>query len=157
MSARKSHCMKSRMDRAMRGLLRQHKACIVDASLPEIQVVMHYKNGRQIISQQVSDALTNVAHRWTVNVIALCVAQGGERYLKRTEFVTASMYMADHLGDEIENQYRELADICNPAHLIGNAWIAIPDSVALGGDQVEMILESVRAWTETDYQHREVA
>lgn len=145
-SKRKSNNMKARMDRTKRGLLRQHRACIVDASGPEIQVMLHYNSGRQIISRPVSEALTTVAHHWTVNVVALCIGHDGERYLKRTEFETAGIYLASHLGDEVERQYLELADSCNPSHLIGNAWIAIPDHVALDQRQVEHVLETVGAW-----------
>lgn len=153
MKRRKPNNMKARMDRTMRGLLRQHRACIVDASGPEIQVMLHYNSGRQILSKQVADALCDIAHHWTVNIGALCVDQVGERYIKRVEFETAGIYLAKHLGGEIEAQYRELVFSCNQNHLVGTAWIAIPDRVALDDGQVERIYESVGAWEQSVSPH----
>lgn len=147
---RRKHNMQARLSRAVGGLLRQHRACIVDASLPEIQGVIHYKNCRQIFSKQVNEALINVAHHWSVNVIVLCVGADGERYMKKTEFVTAGVYLAKHIGDEIESVYKELADTCNPKHIIGNAWIAIPDRVELDQQQVERVLDAVGAWRQVE-------
>ena len=56
MTRRKPHNMRARLERAAGALLRQHHACIVDASVPEVQVMLNYKNLRQILTTQVANA-----------------------------------------------------------------------------------------------------
>lgn len=145
-SKRKPNNTKARMDRTMRGLLRQHRACIVDASGPEIQVMLHYNSGRQILSSQVADALRDIAHQWTIYLSVLCIDQTGTRYIKSAEVLPKGIYRAERLTEVIETQHLELVAECNPKHVVSSAWIAIPDRVSLDEAHAAKIYDAVSAW-----------
>lgn len=145
MKRRKPNNMKARMDRTIRGLLRQHRACIVDASGPEIQVMLHYNSGRQILSRQVADALCDIAHHWTVYMSAIC-QDGARQWAKSVEYELDGIHVITRLPDLFEQPIKNLIASCNPKHVIGHAWIAIPDSVTLDEAHAHRIYRAVGAW-----------
>lgn len=147
MKRRKPHNMRARMERAAGGLLRQHKACIVDASVPEVQVMLNYANLRQIVTRQVASALCDIAHHWTVYVSAIC-QNGPERWAKSVEYELAGIHVITKLSDLFEQPVNDVIASCNPKHVIGHAWIAIPDSVSLDEERAHSIYERVGAWNQ---------
>lgn len=146
MKPRKPHNMRARMQRAAGGLLRQHHACIVDASVPEVQVMLNYRNLRQVISTTVANALCDFAHHWTVYVSAIC-QNGPERWAKSVEYELAGIHVITKLPDLFEQPVKDIVASCNPKHVIGHAWIAVPDSVTLDEEHAHRIYERVGAWT----------
>lgn len=145
MPKRKHNNTKARIENVMRSLLRNHHACIVDAELPEIQVMLNWKNGRQILSKPVADALCDFAHRWTIYLSALCT-QPGQRYTKTVELKPQGIYIVTDLDELIETQTAELLATCNPQHVVGTAWVAIPNDVTLTEAQLNAIYTRVNAW-----------
>jgi len=142
---RKPNNTKARIDNVMRSLLRNHHACIVDAELPEIQVMLNWKNGQQIITRPVADALCDIAHRWTIYISVLC-QQPGKRYTKTEELKPQGIYRVADVSDVIEQHHAELLAACNPQHVMGSAWIAIPNDVSLTEEQINFIYNRVGAW-----------
>ncbi|MFI8608548.1 hypothetical protein ACIGFL_09520 [Pseudomonas sp. NPDC077649] len=146
MSRRKPNNMRARMERAAGALLRQNKACIVDASVPEVQVMLNYVNLRQIVTRQVANALCDIAHHWTVYVSAIC-QNGNERWAKSVEYELAGIHVITNLRDLFEQPVKDVIASCNPKHVIGHAWIAIPDSVVIDEKHAHSIYERVGAWS----------
>ncbi len=142
---RKPNNPRARAERAMRGLLRVHRACIVDANVPEVQVMLHYKTCRQIISRPVADALCDIAHHWTVYMSAIC-QDGGRQWAKSVEYELDGIHIITRLPDLFEQPIADLIAACNPKHVIGHAWIAIPDSVSIDEEQAHRIYQTVGAW-----------
>ncbi|MFY1052340.1 hypothetical protein ACOQNP_12060 [Ectopseudomonas khazarica] len=145
MNRRKPNNIRARMERAAGGLLRQHHACIVDASLPEVQVMLNYKNLRQIISTAVANALCDFAHHWTVYISAIC-ENGPERWAKSVEYELAGIHVITKLPDLFEQPVQDVIASCNPKHVIGHAWIAVPSSVTIDEQHAHRIYERVSAW-----------
>ncbi|WP_447593615.1 hypothetical protein [Aquipseudomonas campi] len=147
MSRRKPNNMRARLERSAGALLRQNKACIVDASAPDIQVMLNYVNLRQIVTRQVANALCDMAHHWTVYVSAIC-QNGSERWAKSVEYELAGIHVITKLPDLFEQPVNDVIASCNPKHVIGHAWIAIPDSVTLEEEHAHRIYEAVGAWSQ---------
>lgn len=145
MSKRKPNNARARLERTMRGLLRQHKACIVDASVSEVQVMLNYGNLGQIISRQVANALCDIAHHWTIYLSAIC-QDGEKRWAKSIEYELSGIHVITRMPDLFEQPIKDLIASCNPKHVIGHAWIAIPDSVSLDEEHAHRIYERVGAW-----------
>ncbi|MBZ9665782.1 hypothetical protein H3221_013575 [Pseudomonas sp. LMG 31766] len=145
MSRRKPNNMRARMERAAGGLLRQHHACIVDASVPEVQVMLNYNNLGQIISRTVANALCDFAHHWTVYISAIC-QNGPERWAKSVEYELAGIHVITKLPDLFEQPVQDVIASCNPKHVIGHAWIAVPDSITIDEQHAHRIYERVSAW-----------
>jgi len=142
---RKANNMKARMDRTKRALLRTHHAAIVDASLPEIQVMLDWKTGQQLFTRPVANALCDIAHHWTVYMSAIC--QDGTRlWAKSVEYELDGIHVITRLPDLFEQPIKDLIASCNPKHVIGHAWIAIPDSVMLDEAHAHRIYQAVDAW-----------
>ena len=146
MSRRKPHNMRARLERSAGALLRQNKACIVDASVPEVQVMLNYANLRQIVTRQVANALCDIAHHWTVYVSAIR-QNGNERWAKSVEYELSGIHVITNLRDLFEQPVKDLIASCNPKHVIGHAWIAIPDSVVIDEKHAHSIYERVGAWS----------
>ncbi len=147
MTRRKPHNMRARLERAAGALLRQHHACIVDASVPEVQVMLNYKNLRQILTAQVASALCDLPHHWTVYISAICQS-GNERWAKSIEYELAGIHVITKLPDLFEQPVQNIIATCNPAHVIGHAWIAVPDSIDLDARHAHRIYERVGAWNQ---------
>ena len=142
---RKPNNPRARLERAMGGLLRTHHAAVVDATGPEIQLMFNWKNGRQIISKPVADALCDFPQRWTIYLSVLC-KQPGEHYTKTVELKPQGIYIVTDLDELIETQTAELLATCNPQHVIATAWVAIPNDVSLNETQLNFIYTRVDAW-----------
>lgn len=145
MTRRKPHNMRARMERAAGALLRQHHACIVDASVPEVQVMLNHKNLRQILSSKVANALCDIPHHWTVYISAICQS-GNERWAKSVEYELAGIHVITKLPDLFEQPVQDIIATCNPMHVIGHAWIAVPDSIVIDARHAHRIYERVSAW-----------
>ncbi|MCY1559913.1 hypothetical protein D9M68_969960 [compost metagenome] len=66
--------------------------------------------------------------------------------MKSVEVAPQGVYLAKDLEQVIETYSVKLRDGCNPQHLQGMAWIAIPDAVSLEESQAARVFEAVGAW-----------
>lgn len=146
MSKRKPNNTRARVENNLRALVRINHAAVVDVDAAELQVMINWRNCRQIVNRTIADAICDIAHQWTVYVSAMCVDQTGMRYLKSVELAPQGNYLAAHLADVVEAHYLELLKGCNSAHVIGCAWIAIPDQVELDEAHASRIFDAVGAW-----------
>lgn len=147
MSTRKSHNMRARLERTCRATLRSNHVAVVNIDPSGRQGLVNYRNAKSIApGQAIADAVCDFAHPWCIYISALCVDQRGQRYIKSIEVAPQGVYLADQLTDVIEAYYREHLAGCNPNHLVGSAWIAIPNSVTLDEAQAARIYDAVGAW-----------
>lgn len=146
MSKRKPNNPRARLERSLRALVRSNHVAVVDVEVAELQVMVNWRNCRRIVSRNIVDAICDIAHQWTVYVSAMCVDQTGMRYLKSVELAPQGNYLAAHLTDVVEAHYLELLKSCNRLHVIGCAWIAIPDQVELDEAHASRIFDAVGAW-----------
>lgn len=147
MSKRKAHNMNARMSRACGAILRSNHVAVVNIDPSHRQGMVNWKNCKNVPpSKRVADAVCDYAHPWTIYLSGFCIDQSGQRYYKSNEVAVQGVYKAEHLEDVIDTTYKALIGTCNPEHLIGSGWIAIPDSVSLTEEQAAMVFEAVGAW-----------
>jgi hypothetical protein len=147
MSARKPHNMRARLNRSCRALLNSNNVAVVNIDPSGRQGLINWKNAKSIATgRAIADAVCDIAHHWCIYVSALCIDQRGQRYIKSLEVVPQGMYLAAQLTDVIEAYYRDVINGCNPLHVVGSGWIAIPNNVSLEEAQAANIFNAVGAW-----------
>lgn len=152
MSRRKAHNPQARSHAYLGALLRQNHVAVVDAEASEVQVLVNWQNGKRISLKQpkvyrlLADAVCDIPHHWSIYLAALCRDQFGQRYMKSVEVEPEGVFLAKRLDAVIEHYAEQLKAGCNPAHLIGLGWIAIPAAVTLVEEQAAAIFEAVGAW-----------
>lgn len=146
MSTRKPHDMRARLARNCRALVRTNHAAVINIDPAGAQHLVNWKTGRLIKSRPMVDAVCDFAHPWCIYISALCIDQLGQRYIKSIEAAPQGVYLAAQLTDVIEACYREHLSGCNPQHIVGSGWIAIPNSVTLDEAQAARLFDAVGAW-----------
>lgn len=147
MSTRKPHNMRARLNRSCRALLNSNNVAVVNIDPSGRQGLINWKNAKAIATgRAIADAVCDIAHPWCIYVSALCIDQRGQRYIKSLEVVPQGMYLAAQLTDVIEAYYRDVINGCNPLHVVGSGWIAIPNNVSLEEAQAANIFNAVGAW-----------
>ncbi|MCY1558151.1 hypothetical protein D9M68_950610 [compost metagenome] len=122
---------------------------VVDAEASNIQTLINWKKVALITSNSrtaIVDAVCDIPHQWCIYLAVLCQDQAGKRYMKSVEVAPLGAYLAKDLEQVIETYSVELRDGCNPKHLQGMAWIAIPSPVSLDEEQAARIFDAVGAW-----------
>lgn len=107
--------------------------------------MLNYNNLRQIVTVQVANALCDIPHHWTVYISAIC-QNGHERWAKSVEYELAGIHVITKLRDLFEQPVQDVIASCNPKHVIGHAWIAVPDSITIDEQHAHRIYERVSAW-----------
>ncbi|ANP62353.1 TPA: hypothetical protein SH495_000265 [Pseudomonas aeruginosa] len=149
MKKRKPNDMRRRVERSMRALLSSNHVAVVNLDPSCHQGLINWKNCKNIPpGQQIADAICDIAHHWTIYLGALCSDQLGNRYIKAVEIAPQGIYLVKDLADAIEHSYLALRNDCNPNHLIGSGWIAIPSAVSLDEDQAARVFDAVGAWSQ---------
>lgn len=144
---RKQNNPRARLEKFSRAVLGQFRVAVVNIDPVNYQGLIDWKTAKSIKpGRQVADAVCDIAHPWVIYIGAFCVDQNGQRYIKSVEIAPQGIYLSGHLDDTIEEHYRGLRDTCNPAHLIGSGWIAIPSGVSLDEEQAARIFEAAGAW-----------
>ncbi|WP_372340355.1 hypothetical protein [Pseudomonas putida] len=66
MSKRKPHNMRARLERSCRALASANQAAVVEIDHSGQQVLINWKNLKQIRVRQVGGAVCDIPHRWTI-------------------------------------------------------------------------------------------
>lgn len=148
MSKRKPHNMRARLDRTFRALVSANHAAVVNIDPSGQQVLINWKNLKQIRVRQIVDAVCDIPHRWTIYLSVLCRTEFGERYHKSIEVAPQGNYRAEHLTDVIQATYTDLRATANPNHLVAAGWIAIPTDTTLDEAEAAKIFANVGAWNQ---------
>lgn len=148
MSKRKPCNRKVQIERSMRALLGTNYASVINIDPSGLQVMVHWKNGKQILSKKVADALCDIPHRWTIHIAGICVRQDGAQYIKSIEAKPDGIHLVEKLSDVIEHFYNEVKSDCNPNHLVGMGWLAVPGVVPISEAQLSALFASVGAWNQ---------
>ncbi|SEC72114.1 hypothetical protein [Pseudomonas anguilliseptica] len=146
MSTRKPHNMYARLERNCRALVRTNHAAVINIDPAGAQHLVNWKTGTLIKSRPMVDAVCDFAHPWCIYISALCIDQLGQRYIKSIEAAPQGVYLAGQLTEVIEACYRQHLSDCNPQHIVGSGWIAIPNSVTLDEAQAARLFDAVGAW-----------
>lgn len=146
MSKRKPCNRKVQIERSMRALLGTNHASVINIDPSGLQIMIHWKNGKQILSKQVADALCDIPHRWTIYIAGICVRHDGAQYIKAVDIRPSGVHLVERLSDVIEHFYNEVKDDCNPNHLVGMGWLAVPGVVPITEAQLSALFASVGAW-----------
>lgn len=150
-SKRKPNNSRTRLDRSLRAILSSGHVAVVNIDPAGKQGLINWLNCKNIPKgQRVANAVCDIAHRWTIYLSAFCSDQRGERYYKSTEIAPQGIYLAEHITDVLEEHYRALITTCNPMHVVGSGWIAIPDSVSLTEAQAAAVFSAVGAWSQQE-------
>jgi len=146
MSKRKPCNRRVQIDRARRALVRTNHAAVVDVEPPDRQVMLNWKNCKQIRSLPVVDALCDIAHRWTVHIAVFCQEPSGAQYSKATEFTTEGVHRLEQLEQMMIERHAEICASANQKHVIGSGWIAIPDDVSLSEAKANAVFTAMGVW-----------
>jgi len=148
MKRRKANNCFARAERSCRALLNTNHVAVVNIDPSGLQVMVNWKNGKQIRVRQVADALCDIPHRWTIYIAGICQRQDGAQYIKSIDIRPDGVHLAESLTDVVEHFYNELKADCNPNHRIGMGWLALPGIVELTEAQVSAVFNSVGAWNQ---------
>lgn len=148
MSKRKPHKMRARLERTSRALVGANHAAVVNIDPSGQQVLMSWKNCRQICVRQVVDAVCDIPHRWTIYLSVMCQKPNGEQYCKSVEVAPQGNYLASHLTDVIEATYTDLRARANANQLVAAGWIAIPADITLAEAQAAKLFAAVGVWNQ---------
>ena len=142
----KSNIPRARLEKVSRSLLRLHRVAVVRMENDD-QYLIDWREVRAIApSRQVMGALCDISHRWVIYIGAFCLDAKGQRYMKSTEIAPDGMFKSKTLASALEHYYRELLDGCNPNHIVGSGWIAMPGGTSLDEAQAARIFEACGAW-----------
>lgn len=145
---RKPHIMQKRMTSASASLLRQNGVCVVNIDPANRQGLMSWKSCKNVRhSQAMANAVCDYAHQWVIYIGALCVDQNGDRYLKSVEVAPLARYKSIALTEVIEHHYLEMLGECNPMHVRGSGWIALPYAIELTEAQAYAVFEAAGGWS----------
>lgn len=143
----KSHLPRARLERVSRAILRQFRVSVVNIDPEGRQGLVDWKTCKNIApSRQIADAVCDIAHRWVIYIGAFCIDDQGNRYMKSIEIAPDGIYRSDSLAEVLEHCYRELLAGCNPNHLIGSGWIAMPGGTSLDEAQAARIFDACGGW-----------
>lgn len=112
MSKRKPCNRRVQIERSLRALINTNHAAVINIDPSGLQVMINWKNGKQILSRTVSDALCDVAHRWTIYIASICVRQDGAQYIKSIDIRPDGVHMVERLSDVLEHFYEEVKADC---------------------------------------------
>ncbi|WP_137822153.1 hypothetical protein [Pseudomonas sp. D(2018)] len=149
MSKRKPYNHRARLHAYFKAMLSSNHVAVVDAEGSGVQTLINWKKAALITSKgrtAIVDAVCDIPHHWCIYLAALCRDHEGKRYMKAVEVTPQGVYLAKDLEQVIETYSVELRDGCNPKHLQGMAWIAIPGPVSLEEAQADRIFDAVSAW-----------
>ncbi|GFM73786.1 hypothetical protein PSCICL_47780 [Pseudomonas cichorii] len=134
------------IDRARRALVRTNHAAVVNVEPGDIQIMLNWKNCKQICSRPVADALCDLAHAWTVYIAVFCQEPGGVQYSKASEFTTKGAHLVANLEQLMINTHAEVCASANQKYVIGSGWIAIPDRISLTEAQANAVFSAMGVW-----------
>ncbi len=137
---------RAQIDRSRRALVRTNHAAVVDVQPPDRQVMLNWKNYRQITSLPVANALCDLAHRWTIYMSVFCQQPDGSQYSKSTEFSPVGVHLVANLEQLMIEKHAELVAASNPNHMIGSGWLAIPDDVTLTEVEANRVFTAMGVW-----------
>lgn len=149
MSQRKPYNHKARLANYYRSMLRSNHVAVLDIEHLELQTIINWKNDTLVTSNSrlaLVDAITDIPHRWTIYLAGLHRPDNADPYMKSEELALDGIYRAESLIDVIEPRSIELKARCNPNHLIGMAWIAMPYQATLTTAQAERVFDAFGAW-----------
>ena len=145
---RATHNMQKRMTSASASLLRQHGVCVVNIDPANRQGLMSWRSLKNVRhSQAMANAVCDYAHQWVIYIGAFCIDQNGDRYLKSVEVAPLARYKSSALTDVIEHHYRALVGKCNPMHVHGSGWIALPYAIELTEAQAYAVFDAAGGWS----------
>jgi len=147
-SKRKPNNGFARAERSCRALLSTNHVAVVNIDPSGSQIIVNWKNCRQIRSLAIANALFDFSYRWTIYISAMCRDELGAEYIKSTEISPHGMYKVERLTDAIEHYYLELRNDCNPNHILASGWIAIPAEIALEEAEAAKLFLAAGAWNQ---------
>lgn len=147
MSKRKQHNMRARLERTCPALVTADHAAVVNIDPSGKQVLINWKNLKQIRVRQVVDAVCDIPHRRTIYLSVLCRTELGERYHKSVEAAPQGIYRAEHLTYVTESIYADLRANANPNQLVASGWIAIPADTTINEAHAAKVFSVFGAWS----------
>ncbi|MFK3971148.1 hypothetical protein ACI2KS_10520 [Pseudomonas sp. NPDC087358] len=146
MSKRKPCNRTVQVQRSLRSLLSTHHAAVIHIDPSGRQLMINWKNARQILSLIVANALCDIPHRWTIYIAGICVRQDGAQYIKAIEIRPDGIHLVEKLADVVDHFYEEVKEDCNPNHRVGMGWLAIPGIVSIPEAQLAALFAALGAW-----------
>jgi len=147
-SKRKPNNGFARAERSCRALLRTNHVAVVNIDPSGSQIMVNWKNCRQIRSLAIANALFDFSYHWTIYVGAMCRDERGAEYIKSVEISPEGMYKVERLTDAIEHYYLELRNACNPNHMVASGWIAVPADITLDESVAAKLFSAAGAWNQ---------
>lgn len=95
----------ARAERSCRALLRTNHVAVVNIDPSGSQIMVNWKNCKQIRSLAIANALFDFSYRWTIYIAGMCRDERGGEYIKSVEISPEGIYKVERLTDAIEHYY----------------------------------------------------
>lgn len=156
MKKRKPNNMRARMERSLRAVLATNHVSVICLENKDRQGLINWKTCQSIApSQQVADAVCEIAHRWTIYIGVMCEAPSGEQYMRSEEFAPQGNYLSKHLSELIESAHDEVLAQANPNHVVSSGWLAVPYAVTIEESQAAKLFETVGGWSKQEQHEKD--
>lgn len=150
---RKKNNGPARMQRFTRALLSQNNIAVIHIEPSGRQGLINWKNCKSVAAGKLlASGICDIAHHWTIYLAVFCRSQDGQCYIKADEIAPQGQYRSEQLAGVMEQYHNELMATCNPAHVIGQGWIASPVGHSLTEEQADRVFSAVGAWTHTEQE-----
>ncbi|MCU0121807.1 hypothetical protein N8H74_26405 [Pseudomonas sp. B2M1-30] len=133
-------------ERSCRALLSTNHVAVVNIDPSGSQIMVNWKNCKQIRSLAIANALFDFSYHWTIYIAAMCRDERGGEYIKSVEISPEGMYKVERLTDAIEHYYLELRNSANPNHMVASGWITVPADITLNESAAAKLFNAAGAW-----------
>ena len=143
---RKSHNINKRLVSTSRAVVKKFNwsFAFVGGQAPELWDIKNMTKVRP--SETDINAMSKVAHQWSILISAICRDQDGNEYAKSTQITTSEPYLQSDLTEVLGEHHKQLLEECNPSHKVNAAWIARPDQIDWDENTAGGIYKMMGAW-----------
>lgn len=120
-----------RAAQAVTGFLFRGHAVVFLASLDRVVLMNCRQKAAVQASQVTANAITELPHKWLIDMAVLCRDQFGVEYMVNQQVVTRDKHYHRDLCDVLNEQHKLLVKECNPNHVINMGWFATINDVEI--------------------------
>ena len=149
MKRRKPNNNQLRRERAAAATLRRYHTALVHIEPAQRQIVVSLKHLLRVKDEnRIAHAMAEHPYQWTIYFAAFCSSRETGEYLKGGEVVLPGRYKMDNLFEGIEDEKAKIMAGCNPKHVIGCGFIAVPHDADISEELAAEVFTRAGAWNQ---------
>ena len=147
MTRRKPNNNQLRRERAAAATLRRYHTALVHIEPAQRQLVVSLKHLLRVNDEnRIAHAMAEHPYQWTIFFAGFCTAPETGDYIKGGEIVLPGRYKLDNLFEGIEDEKAKILAGCNPRHVIGCGFIAVPYPAEISEGLAAELFSRAGAW-----------